>query len=78
MDVYPNPFNAELQISGSELTDAVSIQLIDITGKVMMSEVVVAVNNTVTLNTAAIQQGTYFVQIVSGNGLKITKKVVKF
>ena len=57
---------------------AISIQLIDITGKVMMSEVVIAVNNSVTLNTAAIQQGTYFVQIVSGNGLKITKKVVKF
>lgn len=78
VDVYPNPFNAELQINGSELTDAVSIQLIDITGKVMMSEVIVAVNNSVTLNTASIQQGTYFVQIVSGNGLKITKKVVKF
>lgn len=78
VDVYPNPFNAELQINGSELTDAVSIQLIDVTGKVMMSEVVVAVNNSVTLSTASIQQGTYFVQIVSGNGLKITKKVVKF
>lgn len=78
VDVFPNPFDAQLQINGSELTDAVSIQVIDITGKVMMSEVIVAVNNSVTLNTASIQQGTYFVRIVSGNGLKITKKVVKF
>ena len=77
VDVYPNPFNSQIQINGSELTDAVSIQLIDITGKVMMSEVIIAANNSITLNTATIQQGTYFVHIVSGNGLKITKKVVK-
>lgn len=77
VEVYPNPFNSKLQINSTELSETVSVQLIDLTGKVMLSEVITTVNNSITLNTASIQVGTYFVQIVNENGLKITKQVVK-
>lgn len=77
VEVYPNPFVDQIQIKGEDMEETISVQLVDLTGKVIASELVSTVNKTITLNTAAIQPGTYFIQLSNGSEVLSTKQVVK-
>ncbi len=77
MDVYPNPFTNELTIESNNLPVTAMIQVIDLTGKVMLSEIMSSIDNTIKLNTSTIQAGIYFLQIIDNSVLIDTKQVIK-
>lgn len=77
MDVYPNPFTNELTIESNNLPATAMIQVIDLTGKVMLSEIMSSIDNTIKLNTSTIQAGIYFLQIIDNSVLIDTKQLIK-
>lgn len=77
MNVYPNPFNEELIIESDYSSPTATIQLIDVTGKVMLSQNLSTINHTINLNTESIQAGIYFLQIIDNSTRIQTKQVIK-
>ena len=75
--VYPNPFNNNLSAQfNSEIVEAATMQLIDITGKIMQEETVQLMkgNNDINLCcTEKLNAGIYFLRITSSNTNSIVK-----
>lgn len=71
-NVYPNPSQGELTIRNNEHMIR-RIELIDITGRIVMDEVVNA--NTHTINRNDFSDGVYLMQVIFDNN-RITKKVL--
>jgi len=69
---YPNPFNSTITISSKAANAAV--KLIDISGKIMHSEILT--NETASIDLSDLQAGIYFLELTSDDQ-KIVKKVVK-
>jgi len=69
--VYPNPFSGEIRFSFSKTTVIDKIMLTDALGKV------VAHGKENIISTANIPAGMYFLIVRMGNGMLITRKVVK-
>lgn len=72
--VYPNPvmIGAKVNIQFAQDTEA-TIQIIDVSGKVVRRETVTGVNHEI--STEGFGRGLYILQIESGKN-KITKKLV--
>ncbi len=80
VDISPNPFTSSMTIKLANSFDSdYNIELIDINGRVILSERKSARNNTVTLsNLDQLDDALYFVKITNVNtGLSLTKKVIK-
>ena len=79
--VYPNPFISDLNVSfNSEFTELATMQLIDITGKVMNEEKVQLVegfNDIQLCCTEEYSSGIYFLRIISLNTNNIVKVIKK-
>ena len=79
--VYPNPANTQLNVTfGSEINQSVASKMFDVTGKEVLSETGTAVsgNNTIHLNTAALTDGLYVLEVRLGEKSLVTKiSVVK-
>ncbi|MES2800224.1 MAG: T9SS type A sorting domain-containing protein [Bacteroidota bacterium] len=79
-EIYPNPSSAETFISYSvENTNTISINLVDVTGKVVKSWATATQNageHTVSFNAAELNAGVYFVNIATENSV-VTKKFIK-
>ncbi len=79
--VYPNPFISDLNVSfNSEFTEVASMQLIDITGKVMNEEKVQLVEGFNDIQLCCTEQyssGIYFLRIISLNTNNIVKVIKK-
>ena len=58
--IYPNPANRKIQISGIETGSEYAISLIDNSGKKLMTR-----HNQSIIDISSIQQGNYFIEIVS-------------
>lgn len=69
--LFPNPTNGILSINGNE--NIKEIKVIDVSGKMVMSQS----GNNSTISLENLENGVYFVQIVTENNSIITKKVVK-
>ncbi|MBK7966724.1 MAG: T9SS type A sorting domain-containing protein [Bacteroidetes bacterium] len=77
--VYPNPFNNNLNAQfNSEIAEAATMQLIDLTGKIIQSETIQLAIGTNDINlccTEKINAGIYFLRITSSNINSIVKVV---
>lgn len=72
VSVYPNPAKSELVVELNNGTSK-SIEVIDVTGKVVLSEVS-SKDNTV-INVGGLNTGIYFVRVQSNNSVKVLKIV---
>jgi hypothetical protein len=71
----PNPTTGELQVTSSSL-QMETIQILDVVGKELMR--ISSINSQKTmLNVEALQQGLYFLKVVTEDGGQQTKKFVK-
>ncbi len=74
--VVPNPFTNELTVYGFELAIGDRLELIDIVGKSVLSQIITSSTESLNLHTANLNQGVYFLQVMS-SGERKTIKVVK-
>jgi phosphoribosylformylglycinamidine (FGAM) synthase-like enzyme len=72
IDITPNPFNNVIEINSNG--QLVNVEVLDITGKVVISEVING--SKTTLNTASLNNGVYFVRINNGESV-VTKRLIK-
>ncbi len=72
VELTPNPFTNTLEISSNK--NIVSAEIVDITGKTRIAEVINGMN--VTINTADLSNGIYFIRINNGETV-ITKRIIK-
>lgn len=72
VDLTPNPFNDNLVINSPTMIE--NAEIIDVTGKVKLMEVVNS--NKATINTSALSNGIYFIRINNGQKV-ITKRIIK-
>jgi len=76
MDIYPNPFNNEITISGTSIVNTVYIEIYDILGKLVFDQSYKATE--IKIDLTEIESGTYILKIKDGNGSIIrADKVVK-
>ncbi len=73
VSLYPNPFNNQLSIKNTSVSD-LNINVLDITGKTIINQQ--SNSEVIELNTSELNNGIYFVRIMSGN-LVATYKIVK-
>jgi hypothetical protein len=71
--VYPNPANDLLNIEVVASDENTSIQLLDVTGKILISQ---SLQQSKTLNTANLNNGIYFIQLTQKDKIISVKKVV--
>jgi hypothetical protein len=74
LQVYPNPTNGNIQISG-EFGKTAQVQLIDIQGKIVFENLIETPENLFNLNLAELNKGIYFIQIQS-NGKRSIEKLI--
>jgi hypothetical protein len=72
VELTPNPFTNTVEISSTK--NIVSAEIVDITGKTRIAEVINGMN--VTINTADLSNGIYFIRINNGETV-ITKRIIK-
>ena len=77
VSVYPNPVSSELHLEFSKgiSNENLTIQLIDINGKILKEEVHTRPQST-SINVEEIPNGLYFIRIVTPQGI-YTEKVLK-
>ncbi|TVQ88505.1 MAG: T9SS C-terminal target domain-containing protein [Bacteroidetes bacterium] len=71
LSLYPNPTDGRIIISGLSDFESYNLQVVDISGKVLMSQVLSS-----EINLDHLQSGVYFLRI-SGNSGVITHKVIR-
>lgn len=72
MSLVPNPTNGLLTISSRY--DFEKIELLSITGQILLSETVNGKTHQLQLQNFA--EGIYFVRVVYTNGMSVTKKII--
>ena len=77
MLIFPNPANSTIQISLQNTSETLnSVSITDILGKNIRT-MKVATGYQTNIDIADLSQGVYFVEIITQNGLKQTKKLIK-
>ncbi|MBC8046866.1 MAG: T9SS type A sorting domain-containing protein [Fimbriimonadaceae bacterium] len=75
--IYPNPAQDMFSIDFDEMeSENIEIKIIDLTGKLLMSEIVSTKNGTITIQLKNIPQGMYFVKTTTDNGESKTHNLV--
>jgi len=80
LSMHPNPFGEALGITiNTHLHQNVSVKLIDVTGKTVMSiaRSIVPGTSTINFETVGIMGGVYFAHVTLENGEILTQKVIK-
>ncbi len=75
IEIYPNPASSEVVIR-SPFTVEGSVKVFDMTGKLLIYEHNVTLENTHTLNVSSLPAGTYFIRLNTSEGMA-TKKLLK-
>jgi len=70
--IYPNPANDNLKITFKKSTQDVNLQIIDITGKVLVEKEYLQ-TKTIPLNLEGFTFGVYFIKITTNQGYKTLK-----
>ena len=78
MDIYPNPFTSEIQISASGVANNAELEVLNVLGQRVHQAVVVPVNQFVytSVDLSSEAAGVYIVRLVA-NGKQFQQKVVK-
>ncbi|MBA3681769.1 MAG: T9SS type A sorting domain-containing protein [Bacteroidetes bacterium] len=74
--VYPNPFSNKLSLKGNEINKINSIQLFDILGKEIVTELKANNEELKIINVESVNAGIYFLKLNSAEGSK-TVKIIK-
>lgn len=74
LNVYPNPATDQLNVA-FDATSVSTVELTDLTGKVVASQIAKVGANTVSFETANVNAGVYFVNIKNATG-NVTEKVI--
>ena len=72
--IYPNPSINNFNIDFSNSAENVEMRLVDVTGKLILTESINGTHHTV--NTKNIDNGLYFIQLYKNNKLVVTSKIV--
>jgi len=72
--VFPNPANETVNISWAYSADETTVQLMDISGRMVSEQVVTG--NTATIDVARFPEGTYFVNVVTNEQVSAAKLVI--
>lgn len=78
VNVFPNPTSDDIQVKLNVATEqTVRIELVDVTGKLMVSKDLGTINgeSTQTLNTKGLSKGTYLVKLIADSSTE-TKKII--
>jgi len=79
IEVYPNPTSDVLIISVNDFdnqTEAIKINLVDVTGKIVFKDLMEASNGNHVVNMAHLESGLYFLRLTVNNQISI-RKVIK-
>lgn len=76
LNVYPNPATDQLNVV-FDATSASTVELTDLTGKVVSSQSANAGANTISFNVANVNAGVYFVNIKNAAGNSAQKVIIK-
>jgi hypothetical protein len=76
LNVYPNPVSNVLTVE-ADLVAASSVELVDLSGKLVATQSVGAGFNKVQFNVANVNAGLYFLSVRSANGVVTQKVIVK-
>ena len=71
--IYPNPANNVINIDLVENKEWDKLQLIDVSGKVVIDKNITS--NSITLNTSELDRGVYFINLI-GEQKKESKKLI--
>lgn len=75
--IYPSPVNSELSVEGLSNLSNIKISLYDIIGNTVLQNTYMDHGNQVTLNTANLNAGIYFLALESGGKRILTRRVEK-
>ena len=70
---YPNPANDHTTIVLNNITKEMTLEVIDVTGRVVLKEKVGAGSSTIVINTSGLNSGMYFYRIISDGRVLDTK-----
>jgi hypothetical protein len=74
VNIYPNPSINNFKIDFTNSVENVEMRLVDVTGKLIITQSVNGMHHTV--NTNNIDNGLYFIQLYKNNKLVVTSKIV--
>lgn len=73
LSVYPNPSNGSFTVNVAQpMQDGATIEVLDVTGKMVYRQTLLSLNNTITLDAA---KGLYLVKVITGNNI-LTRKLL--
>mgnify|MGYP000865327715 CR=1 FL=1 len=73
--LYPNPSNGQITIQSESDSEDLSVKVIDVTGKVVMSQLITTQNHQQIIN-LPIDGSVYFVELTNENGARFYQKVL--
>ncbi|WP_309641577.1 aryl-sulfate sulfotransferase [Flavobacterium sp.] len=76
IQIFPNPASDFIKIQINQNKGNLKIDLIDMVGKVIQSEIALAENNTLVFKTDAVSNGVYFIRINDNNLVKTFKVII--
>lgn len=76
MSIYPNPCSSNANIEITDNKDLASLQVRDMTGKIVFAQQLTTGNTHISLRTDSYSSGVYFVSIQTGDGNTMTQKLV--
>ena len=75
LSIYPNPASTMVTLSVSEQMAGSTVNIVDVNGRVVMSEVLNA--QTLTMNLSDMAKGAYFVRITGEETTVVRKLIVE-
>ena len=75
--LYPNPTNTDVELTLPATTGEVKVEVIDVAGRVQLSDVLPASTTKTTLAVSQLSQGAYYVRVVGGDINTVKKLIVK-
>lgn len=74
IQVYPNPTNGQVQLDLGGMAESVQVEIVDLTGKVLIHNVLDHVAQT-QLDLSTVENGVYFIKVTLPEGQHITRLV---
>ena len=75
--LYPNPTSADVELQLPVTTSEVKVEVMDVSGRVQLTNLLPVGTEKVTLATSQLAQGAYYVRIVGGDINAVKKLIVK-
>jgi hypothetical protein len=76
INVSPNPSNGVFNVRINKFSGKVTMQVVDINGRIVLSQTDADFNNEATIDLSAFQSGIYILK-VNANNLNYTEKLIK-